>query len=1214
MTNANPLGPGSLASTAIEAGRDEQDDIILFSLPSGSRLEWATGWVDYGLTLNGSGAPNLSITLPAAIVGVTLAFEALHLDGPLHLSGKMVELRPGVTLDGPVTSELDVLALTFSGATDADFDIRRGGLWISAASALTMSGDISGAGTFYVSSEATLSGRNSLTGRTSVEGVLRLTGGEAIADGAAIDLVANGRLIIEDAETIGALNGGYQGVLELNGDLTFKGSGSSTFLGLVTGSGGLEVQTGHTLSLRARNDFAGGLTIAGGEVRMEAGSQGSGDIVLDAGKLTTFGAAELLNEVIIRPDGGLFDNFSVLTLGGRLSGSGRLTKAGGGELFLKEGGDFTGDILIIQGALRTGSDALSMSTKVTIRGGATFIAAGTAVGSVNVAGTLQLEGRVAVAGAADDIVSGAITGAGSLLKTGGGKLTLSHSNTFLGGLKIADGSTLLVTADGAAGAGTLTLDQSTLATEAGKNVSLSNAVAFIDAITIDALGDSNLMLSGAVSGSATIVKEGAGTLILSGANTYAGELRITDGVVAARAATALGTASIELSAMLDLQGGIAIGNDIKVEGEGVLGSAGSTNTINGQISGSGHLIIRAPNNLEIAGDSVHTGATTIEVGILVSRNGDAIGDTSALTIDTSGRLFLHRDETVGSLAGGGMVQFLTASDLTVGGDDSSTTFSGQLIEPSGRLIKIGTGVLTLTGDNAGTSAYGAPEDAGASGTVIEGGTVRIGAGGAFGMIRGNVLNNARLVFDRSDDVRFGALGVTESGVISGTGSLTKAGAGALRLEGDNTFTGPTVVQAGTLSIGGKHASSITVASGATLTGDGKISGAVSVQGGGFLAVEYGAGALEIGDLSLGDGSLSFGLGGTGTTAARRLDVTGSVSLDGGILRHFVLSGFAASPDQTILLIDNDGTDAVNGTFEGLAEGAVVEIDETDFRISYRGGDGNDITLRSAAAPAPEPEQGPETGPEPQPEFTAPQIRELFAAAAGFASNSPKAQASNITLADGTVAPNPAFEAAMRLARLIAQFEAGIIDRDGLIEGVTDISAPTSGVALQAYQFFTGRTPTMSGMGWLIDSASNANDLTDPYYARFNEVNRFINFAVNLGVQGEGRAAFEAKFGALDFAAAVRLAYDMVIGLDDARAAGIDVGAALAWIASQEGYFDAFAGSDLGGKAAMIGYIMQAGLEGRVGRYHEATRDFINSSFEGAPAYHVDLVGGQHLGG
>ncbi len=311
-----------------------------------------------------------------------------------------------------------------------------------------------------------------------------------------------------------------------------------------------------------------------------------------------------------------------------------------------------------------------------------------------------------------------------------------------------------------------------------------------------------------------------------------------------------------------------------------------------------------------------------------------------------------------------------------------------------------------------------------------------------------------------------------------------------------------------------------------------------------------------------------------------------------------LSGLAATADPkvytAVFTISGSGSASVQ-----VAAGAFVDT----------AGNSGLASSLSLTVPAPQPQ--PE--PEPQPEFSAPEIRENFAVAAGFAPDSPKALTSIITLADGTVAPNPAFETAVKLAALLARFEAGIMTKDELIDGVVELSAPTSGVALSAYQFFTGSTPTQAGMAWLIDSPDNANDLTDPYYARFNEVNRFINFAVNLGTQGEGAAAFEARFEGLDFAAAVRTAYDMVIGLDAARAAGIDVDAALSWVASQEGYFDAFAGSDLGGKAAMVGYLMQAGFEAKVGRYYEAAHGFIEDSFDGTPAYQVDLVGGQHLG-
>ncbi|MET0337421.1 MAG: hypothetical protein ABW063_06625, partial [Caulobacter sp.] len=198
--------------------------------------------------------------------------------------------------------------------------------------------------------------------------------------------------------------------------------------------------------------------------------------------------------------------------------------------------------------------------------------------------------------------------------------------------------------------------------------------------------------------------------------------------------------------------------------------------------------------------------------------------------------------------------------------------------------------------------------------------------------------------------------------------------------------------------------------------------------------------------------------------------------------------------------------------------------------------------------------------------------------------------------------------AAALEQLMWRYADELISRGELAQQVAQLAGPTSAVALQAYQFFTGRTPGQPGMAWLVDSVDNANDLTDPYYAGFNTANRYINFAVNLGVQGEGKSGFEAAFGALDFTAAVRKAYDEIIGFDEAKAGGLDVDAAIAWVVSQKSYFDALGGSALGGKAAMVGYLMYAGFEAKVGIYSDATHDWLVDAFNGQAAYGVDLIG------
>ncbi|MBW5814647.1 autotransporter-associated beta strand repeat-containing protein, partial [Yersinia kristensenii] len=108
---------------------------------------------------------------------------------------------------------------------------------------------------------------------------------------------------------------------------------------------------------------------------------------------------------------------------------------------------------------------------------------------------------------------------------------------------------------------------------------------------------------------------------------------------------------------------------------------------------------------------------------------------------------------------------------------------GGVISGSGSLNQAGNDVLTLTGDNTFTGA-----------TTISAGTLQIGNGGTTGSVAGDIINNSALSFNRSDALTYG-------GVISGSGSLVKAGNDVLTLTGNNTFTGDTTISAGTLQIG-----------------------------------------------------------------------------------------------------------------------------------------------------------------------------------------------------------------------------------------------------------------------------------------------------------------------------------------------------------------------------------------------------------------------------
>jgi hypothetical protein len=85
------------------------------------------------------------------------------------------------------------------------------------------------------------------------------------------------------------------------------------------------------------------------------------------------------------------------------------------------------------------------------------------------------------------------------------------------------------------------------------------------------------------------------------------------------------------------------------------------------------------------------------------------------------------------------------------------------------------------------------------------------------------------------------------------------------------------------------------------------------------------------------------------TGYDQLDVTGAVSLNGATLDASL--GFSPAPGDRFVIIKNDGTDPVSGTFAGLPQGASLWIGGVPFHIYYDGGDGNDVVLVRNVPPA-----------------------------------------------------------------------------------------------------------------------------------------------------------------------------------------------------------------------------------------------------------------------
>ncbi|EEJ0282882.1 fibronectin-binding autotransporter adhesin ShdA [Salmonella enterica subsp. enterica] len=224
-----------------------------------------------------------------------------------------------------------------------------------------------------------------------------------------------------------------------------------------------------------------------------------------------------------------------------------------------------------------------------------------------------------------------------------------------------------------------------------------------------------------VTGEGQIVKSGSDELIVTGANDYSGGTTISGGTLIADHADSLGTGAVANSGVLQV-------------GEGEL-----ENTL----SGTGSLVKTGTGELTLNGDNDYSGGTTIDDGVLIADNADSLGSGD---IDNSGV-------------------------LQVGEGELKNTLSG-----TGSLVKIGTGELTLNGDNDYSG-----------GTTISDGT---------------------LIADHADSLGTGAIdnsGVLQVGegelenTLFGSGSLVKTGTGELTLSGDNnTYFGDTTIAGGTL--------------------------------------------------------------------------------------------------------------------------------------------------------------------------------------------------------------------------------------------------------------------------------------------------------------------------------------------------------------------------------------------------------------------------------
>ncbi len=200
-------------------------------------------------------------------------------------------------------------------------------------------------------------------------------------------------------------------------------------------------------------------------------------------------------------------------------------------------------------------------------------------------------------------------------------------------------------------------------------------------------------------------------------------------------------------------------------------------------------------------------------------------------------------------------------------------------------------------------------------------------------------------------------------VKAGSGGSITTSSGTIGTTEQTTTISAGDVSSGTEEVGNKETlilngtrGTVNVRNGGVLKGTG-VSDTIVVFAGGKLSPGQSPGCMTVGS---GSGALQFNSGSSfdveiaGTTACTGYDqvvVNGSVNVTNATLNVTLLNGFNPSLNSTFTIISNDGTDAVTGTFTGLAQGASVVVGGVTFHISYTGGDGNDVVLTAASVPS-----------------------------------------------------------------------------------------------------------------------------------------------------------------------------------------------------------------------------------------------------------------------
>ena len=915
LSGSGSLGSGSYAGAISNAGA--------FIHSSSATQTFSGAFSGAGsITKSGSGTLTLtgtnSLTGAISVTGGTLGFSSTGLGSTSGItvgtatlqwaSGNTQDISSLVTLTGGQTATFDTngnnvtLANAIGNSSTSSF-AKVGSGTLTLATTNTFTGGLNANGGVLSVSDVNDTSSSSVGGFSSAaNSYIAIKGGTLQYTGSGNQTTSRYLWVNQGAGTFD--------ITQSTGSLTFTSTaGDLTGYAVTkTGAGTLEIQdviqgaasisvTAGTLSLTATNTYTAGTTLTGGTLR--AGSAGAigaagaaislngGGLLLATDTVLTSKAVTLGGNSTITLDratsgAGLTTTFSTLTstsgdrtlsfvkganvtdaasklvFNGQVSLSGRTTT-------LDVGSDVTVEL---SGGAVSGAQTINMVKS----GAGTLIISGDSFGTWDAgnttlsAGTLELRGlmgdnsayRAGVTSAANTTLRLARDANFAFLST----LAVNGNTTIEVG-RITSGTTSMAHSLStlSIGASTLTVSRASSITGSGTGgLTFTGATTLTGNATLSVGANATLTLSGAVGGSGFgLTKTGNGTLTLGAASTFSGDLAGNAGVLN------VGASVLSANTIAANNGGVVnltANNFFTFDHTTAAANARSMSASNG-----GSLVFSSSTEARLGNINLSGGTFTSNRGVASYDILLANTSTGAATVTVSGNAVSYMNGTGGLHLLGtqnfnvGDVTSSQAADLVVSLQLANSGTQGG--NAAGGINKTGAGTMSLT--NAANSFTGD--------ITIGAGTLEVAGAGRLnaGSYAGTITNNGALNIATSADQ-------TLSGVIGGSGSLTKSGNGTLTLSNANTYSGATAANGGILRL--TRGDAIDAAS------------AVTIGASGTLRLDYAlTGDTTISRSFNGSGTLDLATTGYTTVLSGLSSFTGSVKLSTGSIFDATTSGW-----------------------------------------------------------------------------------------------------------------------------------------------------------------------------------------------------------------------------------------------------------------------------------------------------------------------------------